>query len=246
LCPRPCRQALEHLTLHRFRPSWQKANQAIGRLDGLTSPFPDLKLFLYSYIRKEAVLSSQIEEHNPPCQTFSFTKTPKPLEFHWTTYRRCRITSPPSIMDSSVYAADFSSHFASFARSMKFSSQKGAAIMHNRVSFEEARTGSEEHALAMPLTCLPHRNMCWTAWASSNRSSIWRSIPFLCSCERSRSRAIRDDTSLPRWQRPSRQTAHHLYALRQGGLARTDPLSQLVLQKAPALVLRPAQWNTRG
>jgi hypothetical protein len=38
-----------------------EANLAIGRLDGLTSAFPDLKLFLYSYVRKEAVLSSQIE-----------------------------------------------------------------------------------------------------------------------------------------------------------------------------------------
>jgi Fic family protein len=38
-----------------------EANQAIGRLDGMTSALPDLKLFLYSYVRKEAVLSSQIE-----------------------------------------------------------------------------------------------------------------------------------------------------------------------------------------
>jgi Fic family protein len=38
-----------------------EANQAIGRLDGTTSSLPDLKLFLYSYVRKEAVLSSQIE-----------------------------------------------------------------------------------------------------------------------------------------------------------------------------------------
>jgi Fic family protein len=38
-----------------------EANQAVGRLDGTTSTLPDLKLFLYSYVRKEAVLSSQIE-----------------------------------------------------------------------------------------------------------------------------------------------------------------------------------------
>jgi len=38
-----------------------EANQAVGRLDGTTSSLPHLKLFLYSYIRKEAVLSSQIE-----------------------------------------------------------------------------------------------------------------------------------------------------------------------------------------
>ncbi|MGD0272663.1 MAG: Fic family protein [Gaiellaceae bacterium] len=38
-----------------------KANQALGRLDGVTLLLPDPDQFLYSYIRKEAVLSSQIE-----------------------------------------------------------------------------------------------------------------------------------------------------------------------------------------
>ncbi len=38
-----------------------QANQALGRLDGITLLLPDADQFLYSYIRKEAVLSSQIE-----------------------------------------------------------------------------------------------------------------------------------------------------------------------------------------
>jgi Fic family protein len=37
------------------------ANVALGRLDGVTLLLPDPDQFLYSYIRKEAVLSSQIE-----------------------------------------------------------------------------------------------------------------------------------------------------------------------------------------
>ena len=39
----------------------EKANLALGRLDGITTLLPDVSLFLYFYIRKEAVLSSQIE-----------------------------------------------------------------------------------------------------------------------------------------------------------------------------------------
>ncbi len=39
----------------------EKANRALGRLDGVASLLPDVSLFLYFYIRKEAVLSSQIE-----------------------------------------------------------------------------------------------------------------------------------------------------------------------------------------
>jgi Fic family protein len=38
-----------------------RANQALGRLDGLTTLLPDARLFLYLYVRKEALLSSQIE-----------------------------------------------------------------------------------------------------------------------------------------------------------------------------------------
>jgi Fic family protein len=38
-----------------------RANQALGRLDGLTTLLPDTKFFLYLYIQKEALLSSQIE-----------------------------------------------------------------------------------------------------------------------------------------------------------------------------------------
>ena len=38
-----------------------RANQALGRLDGVTLLLPDPDQFLYAYVRKEAVLSSQIE-----------------------------------------------------------------------------------------------------------------------------------------------------------------------------------------
>src|SRR4051812_30066733 len=39
----------------------ERANRALGRLDAVTTFLPNPKLFLYTYIRKEAVLSSQIE-----------------------------------------------------------------------------------------------------------------------------------------------------------------------------------------
>ena len=39
----------------------EKATLALGRLDGVTSLLPDSYLFTYFYVRKEAVLSSQIE-----------------------------------------------------------------------------------------------------------------------------------------------------------------------------------------
>nr|WP_198027300.1 Fic family protein [Candidatus Paracaedibacter symbiosus] len=42
-------------------PLLDQANIALGRLDGMSMVLPDTSLFLYMYIRKEAVLSSQIE-----------------------------------------------------------------------------------------------------------------------------------------------------------------------------------------
>jgi len=45
----------------RLQGLLDRGNQALGRLDGVTLLLPDPGHVLYSYIRKEAVLSSQIE-----------------------------------------------------------------------------------------------------------------------------------------------------------------------------------------
>lgn len=45
----------------RMQSLLDQANQELGRLDGITLLLPDPDQFLYSYVRKEAVLSSQIE-----------------------------------------------------------------------------------------------------------------------------------------------------------------------------------------
>ena len=53
------------LKLDKLYGRLEEANRALGRLDGVTSILPDsddvLPLFLYMYVRKEALLSSQIE-----------------------------------------------------------------------------------------------------------------------------------------------------------------------------------------
>ncbi len=44
-----------------LQPLLERALLAVGRLDSLSTLLPDPSLFLYAYVRKEAVLSSQIE-----------------------------------------------------------------------------------------------------------------------------------------------------------------------------------------
>lgn len=39
----------------------EKASRALGKLDGMTSLLPNTSLFIYAYVRKEALVSSQIE-----------------------------------------------------------------------------------------------------------------------------------------------------------------------------------------
>lgn len=57
--PLPAQSAL-NLKARHFE-LMEKASWALGRLDGVAAMLPDSSLFLYFYIRKEAVLSSQIE-----------------------------------------------------------------------------------------------------------------------------------------------------------------------------------------
>jgi Fic family protein len=49
------------IDMSEIYPLLDKANTALGRLDGISMILPDPSLFLYMYVRKEAVLSSQIE-----------------------------------------------------------------------------------------------------------------------------------------------------------------------------------------
>ena len=49
------------LRLELFYSLLDRANQALGRLDGMSALLPDTRLFLYFYVRKEALVSSQIE-----------------------------------------------------------------------------------------------------------------------------------------------------------------------------------------
>lgn len=60
--PLPPQPALELGAEHFDR--LERANRALGKLDGLSRFLPDVSLFVYWFVRKEAILSSQIEGTN--------------------------------------------------------------------------------------------------------------------------------------------------------------------------------------
>ena len=57
----PCLPPIPAVRMDGLYRRLERANRALGQLDGVTSILPDTPLFLYMYVRKEAVLSSQIE-----------------------------------------------------------------------------------------------------------------------------------------------------------------------------------------
>ncbi len=57
----PCLPPQPPIEMERLYQHLERANHALGRLDGVASILPDTPLFLYMYVRKEALLSSQIE-----------------------------------------------------------------------------------------------------------------------------------------------------------------------------------------
>ena len=82
----------------------EAANRSLGRLDGISTLLPDKSLFLYHYVRKEAVLSSQIEgrpssprrsrgrsPHSPTCCSTREATLPEPPR---TMSPRSPATSP--------------------------------------------------------------------------------------------------------------------------------------------------------
>ena len=56
----PDRLPPRDVSLTSLQPLLDRANQGLGRLDGVSMLLPDTSLFLYLYVQKEALLSSQI------------------------------------------------------------------------------------------------------------------------------------------------------------------------------------------
>ena len=73
----------------------ETANRALGRLDGVTSILPTPPLFLYMYVRKEALLSSQIEGTQSSLSDLLLFENDESPACRSTTCRRSRTTSPP-------------------------------------------------------------------------------------------------------------------------------------------------------
>ena len=62
------------LDMERLAPSLERASSALGALKGILDFLPEQELFLFCYLKKEAVLSSQIEGTQSSFSIFFFSK----------------------------------------------------------------------------------------------------------------------------------------------------------------------------
>lgn len=89
----------------------EAANRAIGRLDGLSMLLPDRSLFLYFYVRKEAVLSSQMRARSPRSPSCFCTRAERSLAFRSTACAKSLATLPRSTTGLPGCEAGFPSPF---------------------------------------------------------------------------------------------------------------------------------------
>lgn len=75
----------------------ERATLALGRLDSVTLLLPDPDLFLYAYVRREAVLSSQIEGTQSSLAQLLLFELEEPPRLQWMTRWRFPASRRPRL-----------------------------------------------------------------------------------------------------------------------------------------------------
>ena len=148
-----------------------RANRALGRLDGITTLLPEPSLFLYFYVRKEALLSSQIEGTQSSMSDLLLFESDEmpgvPLD---------------DVREVSNYVAALNRGLELLRTSLPVSLglvreihkvllSRGRGSDKEPGSFARRRTGSEEPGPAMPCSSLPRPRRSLHASAPSRSTS---------------------------------------------------------------------------
>ena len=148
--PLPPKPSLE---LGRFMHVYERAIAAVGRLDGVTTILPSTPLFLYMYVRKEALLSSQIEGTQSSLSDlllFENHETPA-VELDDVT----EVSNYVAAIEHGVSRMQGGFLSLRLIREMRHPAQIRAWRRGSRASSAARRTGSAEPGRATPCSCLP-------------------------------------------------------------------------------------------
>ena len=154
----------------------ERADQALGRLDGITQMLPDPTLFLYQYVRKRCCprRSKGPRARWPICCCSSWTK---PRACPSTTSRRFPTTSPRSTTGCVGFVRMISrSRFDCCGRCMRYCCKAGGGRTRTLASSAAHRFGSEAGRRRSRLSCR-HRRTNWTSASPTSSDSCMRMRP---------------------------------------------------------------------
>ncbi len=218
----------------------EQANQSLGRLDGLASILPNLSLFIYAWVRKEAVLSSQIEGTQSSLSDLLLFENHEAPGVPPTTSKKSRTTSRPSISGLDRLRGGFPLSLRLIREIHEVLLSKGRGSDKQPGEFRRSQNwiGGTDRNPRLSFRRRP--NSFPIAW-----------VPSKCSCSRSGGRispahrggarpcAIGIDPPVSRRQWPPGRLLIRFSCARRCP-AGTDPLSQPLLQTAPRGILRSA------
>ena len=200
-----------------------RTNQALGRLDGITLLLPDPDQFIYTFVRKEAVLSSQIEGTQSSLSDlllFEHDAAPGALreDARETANYIAALESRPRGDRPARRAADSAS--VCCARSTRRLLQSGRGSQtRTPESSAAARTGSVGAAPGLARFVPPPWQEVAPAMADLER--FIHDEPQTDSRARQGGagpRPVRDDPPVPRRQRPGRPAVDHVAACAREGV----------------------------
>lgn len=151
---------------------YDAASAAVGRLDGVTAVLPSPPLFIFMYVRKEALLSSQIEGTQSSLSDlllFENDEIPQvPIE------DVAEVSNYVAAMEHGLKRLQEGFRFGSSVRCMEFCFNQVEGPASNRASSDDHKTGLEEHARATPYSYLLRLIGCVTVSTRSRSSSTLR------------------------------------------------------------------------
>jgi hypothetical protein len=195
----------------------------------MTSAFPDLNLSLYSYVRKEAVLSSQVEGTQSSLSDLLL-------------YENAEIPGVPldDVQEVSNYVAALNHGLkrlrGGFPLSLRLIREihevllsKGRGSHAQSGEFRKSQNWIGGTRPGNAAYVPPPPNMSWTAWGIWSHSCTTSTTHSPADPSRARSCSVRDDPPVFGWQRTRRQAANHVHAHRKADVASACALPQLVL-----------------
>ena len=232
-------------------PSLQKAlsdaDRALGRLDGSIQTLPNPDLFVYMYVRKEAVLSSQIEGTQSSLQDLlSVEAEPKRASTagdvgELVGYVRAMNYGLRRLAKLPVCMRLIREIHAELLRGLR-----GAHLEPGELRRSQNWIGpggctlSEATFVPPPPTELPRGTGCFGEIPARGR-------PFAASRQDwARTCAVRDHPPVSRRQRESRSLADHVPLVRERCAQQACSLPIALLQAPPVRVLRPSARDPRS